>query len=267
MMKNVKIKEIIQINGILELKTGLHIGGTKDNFTIGGVDSPVVTDLVRVNLNGKEELKFLPVIPGSSLKGKMRSLLELTTPGVIFSCRKQEEDCYKIGENWIRYKEEAQIIPKMFGVGAEGNNRFGIPRLIVRDAFPTAETIQIWEENEEIFRGTVIKGENTINRMTSHANPRFIERVPAGSKFEVTFVLVICEEDNKEELIKTLKRAIKLLEAHYLGGSGTRGYGRVKFTDEWKVSVIWSNDNNKKEEEVVKLWNQGDSNVSNNPKV
>ena len=54
------------IEGDLELVTGLHIGAGNDEIRIGGIDNPVL----------KHPYSGQPYIPGSSLKGKVRSLLE-----------------------------------------------------------------------------------------------------------------------------------------------------------------------------------------------
>lgn len=204
---NVKFVKNIRITGDLVCLTGLHIGSVKDSLGIGGSDSPVVLDKIR----------NVPIIPGSSLKGKMRSLLELTTDkwlsdgGKVHSC--QDEDC---------------DLCVVFGRGATENIAAGPTRLIVRDAFPTDATCQMWENAEDVVRGTELKGENFLNRLTSAATPRFIDRVPAGSVFSFEMIFsVYCPEDLKR--LAVVFRAMQLLEDSYLGGSGTRGYGKVAF--------------------------------------
>ena len=61
-----KLKEIKEITATIEIVTGLHIGGNNDEIKIGGIDNPVI----------KNPLTNEPYIPGSSLKGKIRSLIE-----------------------------------------------------------------------------------------------------------------------------------------------------------------------------------------------
>ncbi len=244
-----KLDKILKKKINIVLETGLHIGGSKDNFHIGGVDSPVIKGLIKVN--DEEGPRFLPYIPGSSLKGKIRSLLEITDKNVkIFNSRNNnEKEKIKIGENYIKYEGESSIIKKIFGVPADDNKEnkeFSMTRLIVRDAKPTEETLNLWKKQEDIVEGVVVKGENSINRLTSHANPRFIERVPPGSVFEGELVLLVFEEDKDEEekMKKKIDEGLRLLEENYLGGSGTRGYGKVKIkvVEDWKP--IWPDENN-----------------------
>jgi CRISPR-associated protein Csm3 len=233
--------------------TGLRVGGTKENFDIGGMDNPVIKTLgVIENYDGKGNNlpEGAPYIPGSSLKGKMRSLLEWAKGRVEYMIeeakknskekkeRKEEEEQ---GEN----KEVKQAgnpcicgrceICKVFGTGnAETLKKLGLeelpgpPRLRVFDAYPTWESIQKLQETlgENIF--TEIKTENAINRLTSKANPRKVERVPAGVVFfgEMAFHLFTKEDP---ELLKVVFEGMCLLEDDYLGGYGSRGSGKVRF--------------------------------------
>lgn len=197
----------VRITGDLICLTGLHIGSVKDSLGIGGSDSPVVLD----------KIKNIPIIPGSSLKGKMRSQLELTTEkwltpdGKVHSC--EDENC---------------DLCVTFGRGATGEIESGPTRLIVRDAFPTEETRQHWDNAEDVVRGTELKGENYLNRLTSAATPRFIDRVPAGSIFSFEMIFsMYCSDDVKR--LGVVFRGMQLLEDSYLGGSGTRGYGKIAF--------------------------------------
>jgi len=198
----------IFIKGTLELITGLHIGDSKETVDIGGVDSPVV----------RRKDNNQPYIPGSSLKGKMRSLLEIT--------HGQPET----------FRQPAHPIGRFFG--AISNNGDGIPsRLIVRDASMNQDSVKMLKESEFTdMPYSEVKFENVINRIKGVAeHPRQIERVPAGTRFDVSFVINIIATDSIEaaELEKSylalFHSGIKLLEDDYLGGSGSRGYGQVKF--------------------------------------
>ena len=166
------------LRGKFECLTGLHIGGSKEKLEIGGVDSPVVRD---------PRTRF-PYVPGSSLKGKLRSLLEYGTGNV-------EKD----GE-----VSKAVEICRLFGIGVdektEGSKNFvpdlekiGPSRLLVRDCHPDERTIELWEGLDTDLQYTEIKSENGINRITSAANPRFIERVVAGSRFNFELVYSVFE--------------------------------------------------------------------------
>ncbi|WP_051633031.1 type III-A CRISPR-associated RAMP protein Csm3 [Thermonema rossianum] len=200
----------IILRGKIEAVTGLHIGGSKDKLEIGGVDSPVVRD---------PRTRY-PYLPGSSIKGKMRSLLEYFL-GVVSEDGKVSS---------------ADEVVRIFGKSADDGSETGPTRLVVRDAMPDKATVEMWENLDSELLYTEYKSENTLNRLTSAANPRFIERVVAGSTFdlEMVFTVLRMNENDTVEKIKTedLKRlciALKLLESNYLGKSGSRGYGKVKF--------------------------------------
>jgi len=204
-----KFKANIIISGKIELLTGMHIGGSKDKMEIGGVDSPVI----------RNPQNRLPYIPGSSLKGKLRSLLEYSL-GVV-----SEDGSVSNNERVVR----------IFGSSADDTKGIGPTRLIVRDAVPDKKTIEMWKKIDSELLYTEYKPENTINRITSAANPRFIERVVEGSLFDFEMVFGIYQMsenfNNKEinEDLENLLQALRLLEHSFVGGSGSRGYGKIKF--------------------------------------
>ena len=187
----------IIIHCTLTVRTGLHIG-TSDAFSaIGAVDSQVVRD----------PLSGLPVIPGSSLKGKIRTLL----------ARSISKDI----QNMPDFKNDAPEILRVFGSA----DPVKAARLQFADSFLS--------NAEEMRRVgfTEVKAENAINRDTSVANPRFIERVSAGSKFSVCLVYNIENESEVREDMELLAKGMKLLQMDYLGGHGSRGSGRVSLGD------------------------------------
>lgn len=198
----------------LKCITGLHIGDSKDNVEIGGIDNTVVRRKDNTNR---------PYIPGSSLKGKIRSLLE--------QVRGQNAD----GSS----KNNGGEVCELFGSSENGNLKGSQSRIIFRDADFTDETIEMLEDNDFTdMPFTEVKFENTIDRVNGIAlNPRKQERVPAGSSFQLNFVLNIFAEDNNEvavkekSYLKLLFEGMELLENDYLGGSGSRGYGQVEFYD------------------------------------
>lgn len=198
------------ITGKIRCETGIHIGDVAESLKIGGTDSPVIMN----------RMTNLPYIPGSSIKGKMRSLLEL-----------------KHGEKWLsgngdphKCKEPDCALCVAFGRSADQEVKSGPTRLIVRDSHPTDETLALWESNEDILQGKEIKGENSLNRITSMANPRFIERVPAGSEFTLEMVFSVYNPKDEERL-RLVFEAMSLLEDNYLGGYGSRGSGKITFHD------------------------------------
>jgi CRISPR-associated protein Csm3 len=208
-MHTFKLLGNILISGEFETLTGLHIGGSSDSMDIGGVDSPVIRD-PRSNF---------PYIPGSSIKGKMRMLVEFAE-GVVQPDGKPVLD-------------PSQPIAQVFGTSADthsNSDKIGPTRLIIRDAYPTPQTVEEWENMESDLLYTEYKGENSIDRLTSKANPRFFERVVKGSRFEfdMTYSIYNILGEKEFENFKLVIQGLKLLESSYLGGHGSRGYGKIK---------------------------------------
>ncbi|NAZ06828.1 MAG: type III-A CRISPR-associated RAMP protein Csm3 [Thermocrinis sp.] len=224
---------IIKYN--MKALTGLRVGGSKENFDIGGTDNPVIKTLGMIeNYDGRGNSlpEGAPYIPGSSLKGKIRSLVEWAKGRVDFMISKANNDVERAGKPCVCGRCE---VCKVFGTGdaktiesLKLNELPGPPRLRVFDAYPTWESIQKLQDTlgENIF--TEIKTENAINRLTSRANPRKVERVPAGVVFfgEMAFHLFTKEDP---ELLKVVFEGMRLLEDDYLGGYGSRGSGKVWF--------------------------------------
>ena len=212
-----KFQGKVFINGIIELKTGLHVGGSSTALDIGGIDSSVIK-----NAQG------IPYIPGSSLKGKMRSLMEL-------KYSKYTQRTGKVDSGMEKSNDGNMDIQKIFGsVAKEAEIK---TRLIVRDSYMSQETLEEISKKENgegkfaklELDYTEGKWENTLNRLTSEANPRQLERVPAGAKFDFSLVFNLFGDDG--DLLKMVIEALQLVEDDYLGGSGSRGYGQVKFLD------------------------------------
>lgn len=200
----------IKITTTIELLTGLHIGGSKENVEIGGIDLPVIKLATKENQ---------PYIPGSSLKGKMRCLLE------------QANGITKHGETG----NDDGAIRKLFGF-TEGNKNAQPSRLIVRDAMLTPESKAILEKSENLdMPFTENKFENTIDRVKGTAgSPRQIERVPAGAEFNAEFVINVWDDSKEETMLKTFKDGIAMITNDYIGGSGSRGYGQIIFKN-WEA--------------------------------
>jgi CRISPR-associated protein Csm3 len=192
-MKRLTKKLIYQ--GNLLLKSGLHIGASKENAEIGGVDHPIV----------RRKDNNQPYIPGSSIKGKIRSLLE------------QRRGAANIGDN--------EEVNNLFGFAEKNKSS----KIIVRDSFLIESDAKKLKENSNTdLPFSEVKFENTINRVTGKAsNPRQIERVPAGVSFKLEFVLNVWSDDDESDLKSLLEEGITLLNNDYLGGNGTRGYGHI----------------------------------------
>ena len=192
----------IDLRAILRLESGLHIGGASEFAPIGAVDSPFIRD----------PLTKKPIIPGSSLKGKIRTLLARS-----------------LSESYIlnAIEDDADGIARLFGSAAKGGRGGKPSRLQFFDLKMTEDSARYMEQLElDTYMGE-IKFENTINRLTAAANPRQIERVPAGTKFEFRLVYNIEREDEWRADMKTLCDGLMLLQMDYLGGHGSRGYGRI----------------------------------------
>jgi CRISPR-associated protein Csm3 len=201
-----KLLKKIEITGKIKLLTGLHIGGTNSSMSIGGIDKAVI----------RNPLTNQPYIPGSSLKGKMRSLLEVS-----------------IGANLQKSSSQVPNGPSKEGTAANlfgnatGNDTQKPSRILVRDCIMTNAAL-VLEKTELPY--TEGKTEVVIDRITSAANPRQIERVPAGAEFSLNLVVNIWEQDNNEkELMENVFKSLQLLKDDYLGGNGSRGYGQVSF--------------------------------------
>ena len=175
----------------LVVRTGLHIGGTDTYSAIGTVDSPVVRD----------PFSDLPIVPGSSLKGKLRSLL------VRSLC----------GGNMPKHDEDPESVKRLFGSAQ--------PVQAARLQF--ADCFVINADEMKPVGVTEVKTENGINRETSVANPRQIERVTAGTTFGVCLTYQMTDEAQTREDMQLLAQGMRLLQLDYLGGHGSRGSGRV----------------------------------------
>ena len=212
-----KLVKKIKIQTSITLVTGLHIGGSSDNVEIGGIDNPVI----KLATRGNE-----PYIPGSSLKGKMRCLLE------------QAAGAPKVGMD--------QKVNNLFGITESRTlNTDNKPsKLIVRDAILSNESKEALLACDNLdMPYTENKWENVIDRTKGVAeHPRQSERVPAGAVFNAEFVLNIWDDDNEQELMALFEKGIRLLENDYLGGSGSRGYGQIKFGEFVKTELSDAND-------------------------
>lgn len=207
------LKKKILFQGTIKLLTGLRIGGSSSAMSIGGLDNIII----------RNPMDNKPYIPGSSLKGKMRSLIELRDGTIKFSPGKQIE--YGVSE------DANSLSCRLFGTSS--NDKHQHPSyIIIRDA--NLITDESFFKNTDIPYAEV-KTEVTIDRITSKANPRTMERVPAGAEFRMNIVLNIMNthtEEEEKELVRTVFDGLQLIEDDYLGGSGSRGYGQVKFTIE-----------------------------------
>ncbi|KEO82571.1 type III-A CRISPR-associated RAMP protein Csm3 [Tumebacillus flagellatus] len=207
-----KLKQTVKCTATLYCKTGLRIGGTKDSLDIGA-SNPIV----------RHPLTRVPYIPGSSIKGKLRSLLES-----VHSSNNTERAC------------ACGTCPvcKYFG----SLNSASPTRLLVRDAFITADHLSTLQHANEDFGINFVetKTENMINRKNGKAEkPRSIERIPAGTEFEVELIIRVFEGDDPSESQALLEQGIRMMEADYLGGSGGRGYGQVEFRNLTFTPITW----------------------------
>ena len=199
-----KLIKKIKIEVPITVITGLHIGGNSESVEIGGIDNSVI------KLASKDNQ---PYIPGSSLKGKMRCLLE------------QVAGASKIGND--------EMVNNLFGIteDKETKRKNRPSKLIVRDAMLSEESKKELLACDSLdMPFTENKWENVIDRINGKAeHPRQTERVPAGAVFNAEFILNIWDGDDEKEMMDLFEKGIHLLENDYLGGSGSRGYGQIKF--------------------------------------
>ena len=195
--------------------TGMHIGGTDTFSAIGAVDSPVIRDARTGH----------PIVPGSSLKGKIRSLLAHSSA--------------KDMENMPDFDQDEESIKRLFG----SSNPVRAARAQFADCF-----LINYEEMKQTGL-TEVKTENAIQRASSVANPRQIERVVPGVKFGVRITYNKMDEQQTKEDLQLLAKGMKLLQMDYLGGHGSRGSGRVSFRH---FSV--TDENGQEQEELARIF-------------
>lgn len=214
-----KILGKISITGKLICLTGLHIGSSKDNLEIGAIDASVVRDPVTRQ----------PYIPGSSIKGKLRTLLEkikLKTPNREIGNNVKVHVC-----NNFESAKECDVCRLFGSTGKKDGDKEGTnfpSRILIRDAYLTNDSVDKLSDIDTGLLYTEWKFENAIDRITSSANPRQLERVPRGAEFAFEFVYNVEDTATLEQDIENLKLAIRLLELDALGGHGSRGYGKVE---------------------------------------
>jgi CRISPR-associated protein Csm3 len=214
MASNRKLVKHVCVNAKLVCKTGLHIGGTEAGMGIGSAEGPVIKDA-----------RGVPYIPGSSLKGKMRSMLEYKykrgEDGSPCGCGLDLNTCPVCT---IFGPHKSKVRPEL-----------GPTRIIVRDASLSAKSLKDWETARSEGKDfTTTKTETMIDRNTGMAyrgSLRTQERVNAGTEFQLSITLRIFEGDNEARITGLVKEGIDLINKDYLGGSGTRGYGWVEVTD------------------------------------
>jgi len=225
----------------LLLVTGMAIGGPELDFEIGGLDKKVV----------RHTLDQKPYIPGSTLKGKLRGLAER----MVISSQVEHDQHQSFSAIYASFyekgpsgqhahgdnEEEAKECPICRLFGTSGTKTSSPSHLLVYDASLTTESESDLNAMESVLNYTEWKSENTINRKTGVANPRQMERVPKDAVFEVQLVYRMGEEislEFMEQDLKLLAEAMRFLEWDGIGGSVSRGYGRVKFKrDQLKVEV------------------------------
>ncbi len=223
-----KLTNIQKLSGQIELLSGLHIGSGNTEIHIGGTDNPVI----------KNPITQQPYIPGSSIKGKMRSLLEWHLGVVSLQGRKDDQQGKPLNFSDISLcredvKERAKNILKLFGGASDSKNdellikEIGPSRLAFWDCPLAPEWVKTMDDKTLLLTET--KMENMIDRIRGTAeHPRNTERVPATALFD--FKLTLRIHDN-EDLTQMLLIGLKLLEYTGLGGSGSRGYGKIAFRD------------------------------------
>lgn len=212
-----RLQSVLHLDFSLRALTGLRIGGSEAGLVIGGSDNPVIRD----------PLTSRPYVPGSSLKGKMRSLLERRYG------RQQNQSIDQVlihictAENDYR---QCPVCP-LFGIPAHKASWFCLTRLRFPDVQLSPRSAEELAAASLDLPFTEMKTEVAIDRLTSAASPRNVERVPAGAVFGPGRISLFLYEGDSPALLEGLVEGLDLLEADYLGGMGARGSGRVVFED------------------------------------
>lgn len=229
--RSIVLQGRVFVQGNIKAVTGLHIGGAAGALEIGGVDSPVI----------RNPLNNQPYIPGSSLRGKMRSLTERLHGSVqnmrigkgvfVHVCRQEkrsDEESHQASHQAYHQMFNSCPVCSVFGV--TGDESVPHPTsLVVRDVFLGADSIALLEKADTDYPFSEIKWEATIDRVTSAAVPRQIERVPAGAVFEGFELVYNIYDRPGRDHFPTVIKALQLVEEDYLGGLGSRGGGKVEF--------------------------------------
>lgn len=211
-------KGVVEIRGTIECLTGLHIGGGAVGYEIGGTENPVI----------RNPVTGYPYIPGTSLKGKMRSLLEWAEEGKLDLNGKPhgcstDPDC---------------PVCRIFGTSGAEERRTGPTRLLVRDAHPDDQTKERMDrlEREQGLPKVEVKTEVVIDRVAGgagRAGPRSQERVPVGSRFNLMMQYWVFDVDGCRvsdlALLPKVFQSLRMVEDSALGGGGSRGSGQVSF--------------------------------------
>ena len=226
-MPSIQLQGRIFLRGTIHAVTGLHIGGNSGELDIGGIDNPVI----------RNAFNRQPYIPGSSVRGKMRSLLDRYFDNAL---NKNVGRDVRVHECKSPTDYEKCPVCQAFGVAPQGEMRGETmpTRLIVRDTFLTATALDALDRADTDTDFTEIKTEVAIDRITSAATPRQQERVPAGTTFgpfQIVHSLYTQGENDSAQLqdelqlFATVLTGMELLEDDYLGGSGSRGSGQIAF--------------------------------------
>ena len=199
--------EQFAINAKLNLLSGTRVGGSDDLLGIGTVDLTCI----------KNPVTRQPYLPGSSLKGRMRSELEKQLGQ--FGGRDGNQPC-GCGQC---------MVCRVFGPHFNPRHNLGPTRLIVRDAL--------------LVSGGEIetKTENIIDRKLGTAlHPRQVERVVPDSVFDFQVIINVlgldqnCSYEGKSgglALYTIVRRGMQLLENSGIGSGVGKGYGRLHFVD------------------------------------
>lgn len=205
-----KLLKVRTIRGHIRVITGLHIGASTENIEIGGLDNPIIKDPLPDS--------NAPYIPGSSLKGKLRSLLEMKEGRFVNEGRQKGNPC-NCGQ------KDCPVCPVFGTSAADRPEDLGPTRIVVRDSHLSEEWGDRFKKGDLPME---VKYENAINRITGVANPRPLERVPAGVDFDFNIAFKVFEND-PDEYFTTVLKSMRLLELDALGGAGSRGCGQIKF--------------------------------------
>ena len=230
-MPSIQLQGKIFLQGTIRAVTGLHVGGNSDDLEIGGIDNPII----------RNAFDRKPYIPGSSLRGKMRGLLDRHFNNDLN--KRVGRDVY-VHECETPHDYNVCPVCQVFGVAPirQLSGKTMPTRLIVRDTFLSDDASNALKEKDTDTLYAEIKTEVAIDRITSAATPRQQERVLAGTTFNPFQMIqsfytqddqgdLNAQLENEIQLFDTVLKGMELLGDDYLGGSGSRGSGQIAFED------------------------------------
>jgi len=226
------INKTIKLQADLVCETSLHIGNQEGGNQPRGLNAPMLQNPV-LQINNS----YAPYISATSLKGKLRNIAEILFEKHLnrkfvddYDEEKKKRRVLKRHECDSLNEAKKCAVCCLFGSSSGSGNKSNEDvenenfdgRLLFRNA-PLKQ--------DSALKSSEIKTENKIHRLRQEANPRSIERALRHSIFELEIVYLVHDNENVNKQLSNMIACLRFLENNYLGGNGSRGYGKIKFTN------------------------------------